>query len=101
MARRPKLAQEMVDEAIAGLGLDAWFRARISPMELTYLPTGQRAVFRRADDPLKLKGVKFARLRGSDVVREARPVRRHRRGAPRDDGRRTAGMRLRAFFSAN
>ena len=47
--------------AIAALGLDAWFRARISPMELTYLPTGQRIVFRGADDPLKLKGVKFVR----------------------------------------
>ena len=47
--------------AIAALGLDAWFRARISPMELTYLPTGQRIVFRGADDPLKLKGVKFTR----------------------------------------
>ena len=47
--------------AIAALGLDRWFRARISPMELTYLPTGQRIVFRGADDPLKLKGVKFAR----------------------------------------
>ena len=47
--------------AISALGLDAWFRARISPMELTYLPTGQRIVFRGADDPLKLKGVKFAR----------------------------------------
>lgn len=47
--------------AIAALGLDAWFRARISPMELTYLPTGQRIVFRGANNPLKLKGVKFTR----------------------------------------
>ena len=47
--------------AIAALGLDQWFRARISPMELTYLPMGQRIVFRGADDPLKLKGVKFSR----------------------------------------
>lgn len=61
MARRPKLTQEMVDEAVAALGLDARFRARISPMELTYLPTGQRAVFRKADNPLKFKGVKLAR----------------------------------------
>ena len=61
MARRPKLTREMVDEAVAALELDAWFRARISPMELTYLPTGQRAVFRRADNPLRLKGVKLAR----------------------------------------
>ena len=47
--------------AIAELGLEGWLRARISPMELTYLPTGQRIVFRGADDPLKLKGVKFTR----------------------------------------
>lgn len=47
--------------AIAALELDAWFRARISPMELTYLPTGQRIVFHGADDPLKLKGVKLTR----------------------------------------
>lgn len=52
MARHPKLTQEMVDEAVAALGLDAWFRARISPMELAYLPTGQRGMFRRADNPL-------------------------------------------------
>ncbi len=61
MARHPKLTQEMVDEAVATLGLDAWFRARISPTGFTYLPTGQRGMFRRADDPLKLKGVKLAR----------------------------------------
>ena len=47
--------------AIAELGLEGWFRARISPMEITYVPTGQRIVFRGADDPLKLKGVKFTR----------------------------------------
>ena len=47
--------------AIAELGLERWFRARVAPMELTYLPTGQRIAFRGADDPLKLKGVKFAR----------------------------------------
>lgn len=47
--------------AIAELGLERWFRSRVAPMELTYLPTGQRIVFRGADDPLKLKGVKFAR----------------------------------------
>lgn len=35
--------------------------ARISPMELTYLPTGQRIIFRGADDPLTLEGVKFVR----------------------------------------
>lgn len=44
---------------IAELDLERWFRARMSPMELTYLPTGQRIVFLGADDPLKLKGTKF------------------------------------------
>jgi len=48
--------------AISALGLDGYFRAKISPMEIVYLPTGQRIVFRGADDPLKLKGVKFTML---------------------------------------
>ena len=47
--------------AISALGLDAYFKAKISPMEIVYLPTGQRIVFRGADDPLKLKGVKFTK----------------------------------------
>ncbi|WP_448983481.1 PBSX family phage terminase large subunit [Olsenella uli] len=50
---------EQVQWAIAELGLEKWFRARVAPMELMYLPTGQRIVFRGADDPLKLKGTKF------------------------------------------
>ena len=52
---------QQVTWAIAELGIERWFRARISPMEITYLPTGQRIVFRGADDPLKLKGMKFTR----------------------------------------
>ena len=47
--------------AIEELGLSRWFRAKVSPMEIVYVPTGQRIVFRGADDPLKLKGVKFTR----------------------------------------
>ena len=47
--------------AISMLGLDAWFNATKSPMEITYKPTGQRIVFRGLDDPLKMKGVKFAK----------------------------------------
>jgi len=47
--------------AISALGLDGYFKAKISSMEITYLPTGQRIVFLGADDPLKLKGVKFTR----------------------------------------
>lgn len=45
--------------AIGVLGLEGVFRAKVSPMEIVYVPTGQRIVFRGADDPLKLKGVKF------------------------------------------
>ena len=42
--------------AIAELGLEGWFRARISPMEITYLPTGQRIVFRGARRPAEAQG---------------------------------------------
>lgn len=45
--------------AISALELDGYFKAKLAPMEITYLPTGQRIVFRGADDPLKLKGTKF------------------------------------------
>lgn len=45
--------------AIDALGLGEWFRAKVSPMEVVYMPTGQRIVFRGMDDPLKMKGVKF------------------------------------------
>lgn len=44
-----------------GAGLTTYFKAKLSPMEIVYLPTGQRIVFRGADDPLKLKGVKFTK----------------------------------------
>ena len=46
--------------AIDVLGLDSYFLARVSPMELVYKPTGQRIVFRGLDDPKKAKGVKFS-----------------------------------------
>ena len=64
--------------AIGELGLDSYFRARLSPMEITYVPTGQKIIFRGADDPLKLTGVKFPT--GYAAVGGAGPVRRHRGG---------------------
>lgn len=45
--------------AIGELGWSEWFRCTVSPMEITYKPTGQKIVFRGMDDPLKLKGTKF------------------------------------------
>ena len=47
--------------AISSLGLETYFKTKLSPMEITYLPTGQRIVLRGADDPLKLKGIKFTK----------------------------------------
>ena len=45
--------------AVDALGLGQWFRCTVSPMELTYLPTGQKVKFLGLDDPLKVKGTKF------------------------------------------
>lgn len=47
--------------AIAVLGLESYFKATTSPMEITYKPTGQKIVFRGMDDPLKLKSVKLVK----------------------------------------
>ena len=44
--------------AISALGLGKYFRATVSPMEITYLPTGQKIMFFGMDDPGKLKSIK-------------------------------------------
>jgi len=44
--------------AIAALGLSHRFRCTVSPMEITYLPTGQKILFFGLDDPGKLKSLK-------------------------------------------
>lgn len=44
--------------AIAALGLSDRFRCTVSPMECTYLPTGQKILFFGLDDPGKLKSIK-------------------------------------------
>ena len=41
--------------AIAALGLSRKFRCTVSPMECTYLQTGQKILFFGLDDPGKLK----------------------------------------------
>lgn len=43
--------------AIHRLGVDAWWHATESPLELTYKPTGQNILFRGLDDPLKVTSV--------------------------------------------
>lgn len=44
--------------AIGELGMAGSWDAKVSPMELTYRPTGQRIMFRGADEPMKLKSIK-------------------------------------------
>ncbi len=45
--------------AIGALGLAAKFKCTVSPMECTYLPTGQKVLFFGLDDPGKLKSIKM------------------------------------------
>lgn len=68
--------------AIDELGLSDKFHCTTSPLEITYLPTGQIIYFRGADDPTKIKSIKppfgyigilwleeFDQFRGEDQVR--------------------------------
>ena len=43
------------------LGVEALWGAKVTPPEMVYLPTGQRILFRGADDPGKAKSLKLAR----------------------------------------
>ena len=45
--------------AIGELGCAGYFRCTVSPMECTYLPTGQKILFFGTDDPGKLKSLKL------------------------------------------
>ncbi len=45
--------------AINALELGPWFKCKVSPMEIIYIPTGQRIMFRGADDPGKSKSIKL------------------------------------------
>ena len=44
--------------AIGELGMAHLWKATVTPFELTYKPTGQKIMFRGADDPMKIKSVK-------------------------------------------
>lgn len=43
--------------AIHRFGVDAFFLCKESPLEITYLPTGQKIFFRGLDDPLKVTSI--------------------------------------------
>jgi len=44
--------------AISELGLEDQFKCTVSPLEITYIPTGQKIYFRGADEPGKIKSIK-------------------------------------------
>ena len=52
---------EQLQWAISALGVDSLWREKRSPLELEYIPTGQRIIFRGADEPKKIKSTKFRR----------------------------------------
>lgn len=56
---RESVYEQMV-WAIDALGLRSMFSFRVSPMEIRYKPTGQRILFRGADDPSKSKSIKLS-----------------------------------------
>lgn len=52
---------EQVIWAIDQMNLRPWFTFRVNPLEIRYKPTGQRILFRGADDPTKSKSIKLSR----------------------------------------
>lgn len=51
---------EQIIWAIDQLGLHDKFQYRVSPLEIRYRKTGQRIIFRGADDPMKSKSIKIS-----------------------------------------
>ena len=47
--------------AISMLGVDNYWQIKKSPMELVYIPNGNKILFRGVDEPIKIKSIKFAK----------------------------------------
>ena len=43
--------------AINRLGVDAYWKCTVNPLQITYLPTGQKIIFRGLDDSLKITSI--------------------------------------------
>jgi len=43
------------------MGIDHLFKFQVSPMQIIYIPTGQRIVFKGADNPRKLKSINLGK----------------------------------------
>jgi|SRR5579875_569750 len=52
---------EQLQWAIEVLGVSQYWHESVSPLSLTYIPTGQKIIFRGADKPKKIKSIKFSR----------------------------------------
>lgn len=52
---------EQLSWAIELLGVDHYWHKGVSPLGLTYIPTGQKIIFRGADNPKKIKSIKFSK----------------------------------------
>jgi PBSX family phage terminase large subunit len=46
---------------IAKMGLGNYFKFQVAPMQIVYIPTGQKIVFKAADNPLKMKSINLGR----------------------------------------
>ena len=55
---RESVFEQLVWAADA-LGVSQYFKMRVSPLEIEYKPTGQKILFRGADDPKKSKSIKL------------------------------------------
>lgn len=53
---------EQLKEAIALLNVEDYWRVMKSPLQLIYVPRGNKIIFRGADDPLKLKSLKVSKF---------------------------------------
>ena len=52
---------EQIAWAVSALGVSDFWQMNVSPMQFTYLPTGQKIIFRGVDDPTKVKSVKVSK----------------------------------------
>ncbi|CAM4018310.1 PBSX family phage terminase large subunit [Geobacillus stearothermophilus] len=53
---------EQLKEAMEILGVTEYFQITVNPMRITYLPRGNRILFRGADDPQKIKSIKASKF---------------------------------------
>lgn len=55
---------------ISDLGLEEFFQARSQPLEITYIPTGQKIIFRGLNNPTSLTSLEFSTGFLSDIYLE-------------------------------